>query len=238
MYESFDLPVKQYNKMMGDVIANHHKVKESTKKTKDAFQGLRDLFTDEALTNMLSDTMVSAYTSLEDAFITMTQNGEIAWKSMVDNMLADLTRLMIRMAIADAMKGNLAGAGAGLAGAGGLTLLSKLGSDMFRHGGSFSVNEKALPHFAHGGDFQVGGRGGPDTKLVQFMASPGENVKITNPGQSRLDNAQPQAPAPNINVVNVVDPSQMAAALSSPSGRRTILNVIQQEGLTIKRFLR
>lgn len=39
---------------------------------------------------------------------------------------------------------------------------------------------KAVGGFAEGGSFTVGGSGGSDSELVQFMASPGERVTITN----------------------------------------------------------
>ena len=37
--------------------------------------------------------------------------------------------------------------------------------------------------FANGGSFNVGGGGGTDSQLVAFMATPGEKVSVTNPGQ-------------------------------------------------------
>ncbi len=42
--------------------------------------------------------------------------------------------------------------------------------------------------FQHGGSFIVGGSGGPDSQLVQFMATPGEPVTVGSPQQ----NAGPQ----------------------------------------------
>jgi tape measure domain-containing protein len=43
----------------------------------------------------------------------------------------------------------------------------------------------ALPGFKTGGDFTVGGVGGPDSRLVQFKATPGERVSIETPAQQR-----------------------------------------------------
>lgn len=42
-----------------------------------------------------------------------------------------------------------------------------------------------LPTFATGGDFRVGGSGGTDSQLVQFMATPDENVLVETPAQRR-----------------------------------------------------
>jgi tape measure domain-containing protein len=39
--------------------------------------------------------------------------------------------------------------------------------------------------FASGGSFKVGGGGGEDSSLVAFMATPGEEVEVRRPGQSR-----------------------------------------------------
>lgn len=43
----------------------------------------------------------------------------------------------------------------------------------------------AIPGFKTGGDFTVGGVGGPDSRLVQFKATPGERVSIETPAQQR-----------------------------------------------------
>lgn len=40
-----------------------------------------------------------------------------------------------------------------------------------------------VPAYQYGGAFTVGGSGGPDSQLVRFMASPGEHVTVTPPGQ-------------------------------------------------------
>ena len=41
-----------------------------------------------------------------------------------------------------------------------------------------------LQQFQHGGEFWVGGFGGPDSQRVEFMASPGERVKVGGSGGS------------------------------------------------------
>lgn len=48
---------------------------------------------------------------------------------------------------------------------------------------------KSIYGFADGGMFTVGGFGGTDSQLVSFLASPGEKVTITPPGQSRSGGA-------------------------------------------------
>jgi hypothetical protein len=41
-----------------------------------------------------------------------------------------------------------------------------------------------VPGYATGGSFNVGGSGGTDSQLVRFMATPGEKVTVSRPGQS------------------------------------------------------
>lgn len=54
--------------------------------------------------------------------------------------------------------------------------------------------------YRYGGGFEVGGSGGPDSQLVQFMATPGEDVTVRTRRQQRADDggARPQQ-----NVINV-----------------------------------
>jgi len=46
------------------------------------------------------------------------------------------------------------------------------------------VPDSPFPGFATGGSFTVGGSGGTDSQLIQFMATPGEQVTIDQPGGS------------------------------------------------------
>lgn len=225
-----------------------------------------------AITNMygsIEDVAVGTIDNMSTLFDDFLAGAEDPWKNfatsmkdtfrtMVDTILEDLTRLMIKMALAAAFKqslnsgadlgsipdvggGALGGAAGGAVSGGAAQFLSTQGLNPallggMRHGGSFVV-KRDLPHFANGGAMKVGGTGGPDTKLVQFMASPGENVFVTNPGQTRMDEKRQAPAAPQIQINNIVDPKEMAAALASPAGRKAILNVIQQDGQSIKRLL-
>jgi len=48
--------------------------------------------------------------------------------------------------------------------------------------GPIGTGSAFTPGFQDGGEFIVGGTGGPDSQLVQFAASPGERVTISNDG--------------------------------------------------------
>lgn len=50
-----------------------------------------------------------------------------------------------------------------------------------------AVKTKPMPGYRYGTDFTVGGSGNPDSKLVQFMASPGERVRVTPRGKAAND---------------------------------------------------
>lgn len=51
-------------------------------------------------------------------------------------------------------------------------------------GGFGQLISSLFSGYRYGGQFTVGGSGGPDSKLVAFRATPGEQVAITTPGQS------------------------------------------------------
>jgi hypothetical protein len=50
--------------------------------------------------------------------------------------------------------------------------------------GAISALSGMIPGFAHGGGFTVPGGGGTDSTPVSFMATPGEKVSISTPGQN------------------------------------------------------
>ena len=87
-----------------------------------------------------------------------------------------------------------------------------------------------LPGFQGGGGFMVGGAGGADSKLVSFMATPGEQVSVTPPGQQ----AAPQAAAPNITIVNVTDPSEIPEVMGGAEGEQIIINTIMRNRNTVR----
>lgn len=68
-----------------------------------------------------------------------------------------------------------------------------------------AIRSQNTGNFRTGGDFTVGGSGGTDSQMVQFHATPGEQVHINTPSQARaLENAdkQNQERTPRTTVVN------------------------------------
>lgn len=101
--------------------------------------------------------------------------------------------------------------------------------------------------FATGGSFTVGGSGGVDSQMVSFRASPGEKVTVSTPTQVRKGDElnkgksgqNGNAAADNgVRVINVIDPGLMQDYLTSSSGERTLLNVIQRNSSAINASLR
>jgi hypothetical protein len=105
----------------------------------------------------------------------------------------------------------------------------------------------AMFAFATGGSFTVGGQGGVDSQMVSFRASPGEKVTVSTPTQVRKGDElnkgksgqNGNAAADNgVRVINVIDPGLMQDYLTSSSGERTLLNVIQRNSSAINASLR
>lgn len=150
---------------------------------------------------------VNAYSSIEDALIDLVVTGQTNFKKLVDSMLADVTRILVRLAITSFIAGDYekSAVAAGAVGAGGL--LSALGG------------------LRTGGQFSVGGTGGPDSQVVAFRATPGERVSVTTPAQSAKGNfGGGQQP---VVIYNVYDQREVSA-LDTPAGSRAINNVLRK----------
>lgn len=119
----------------------------------------------------------SAQTALERIIF---QGGKAS--DVLRSLAADLAKTLFRSATSGLFGGGGAGGGFGgiisnlFSGGGGAAASG--GNMLALAGGAFAGG------FKTGGSFTVPGSGGPDSKLVGFMATPGENVNVTRPGQS------------------------------------------------------
>lgn len=140
---------------------------------------VHEQFTD--LSQIAEQGMVNAFQGAEDALVKFVDTGKLGFKDMVNSIVADMQRLAVRQLVT-APLANLLAAPSG--GAGSVGLLGRL----FNSGGGAEAAGASpkLFGFEHGGDFTVGGSGGPDSQLVQFMATPGEEVTINKPGQNNM----------------------------------------------------
>jgi lambda family phage tail tape measure protein len=155
--------------------------------------GIHEQFTD--LSQIAEQGLVNAFQGAEDALVSFVQTGKLSFRSLVDSIYEDMIRLAVRSAITGPIAGLLAPSSDG-GGAGGM--LSSLFSAVGQGGGSTAAaggtgssgtleglaSLAGLFGYKNGGDFTIGGSGGPDSQLVQFMGSPGEEVHINKPGQA------------------------------------------------------
>jgi lambda family phage tail tape measure protein len=177
-----------------DAMIAAGKARPSMSRTlEDGFKEMLKNATDTA--GAMRSAFVNAYSGIENALVDLVTKGKADWSAMVQSMLADLTRLMLRQAIAAGV-GKIAG----------------------------------IPAFATGGSFMVGGRGGTDSQLVAFRASPRERVTVENTSQVAQGDGRAQRgrgwDAAGVRIVNVMDPNQPLAAMDSPGGERLIVNTM------------
>lgn len=134
----------------------------------------------ETFTNvgtLVSASMVNAFQGAEDALVDFVTTGKLDFKSLADDIIKDLARIAIRSAITGPLASLLSSPSApgGPPGGGGSSGAAVVGT---------GIQLASLFGFRNGGEFTVGGSGGPDSQLVQFMGSPGEEVTVNKPGQS------------------------------------------------------
>jgi tape measure domain-containing protein len=165
----------------------------------------------------LETTMVNAFTNSENALVKFVRTWEISAatiRDLINGILDDLARLLIRQA------------GLALIGGGGPAQPSP--EDILKLGG-----------LQHGGQFTVGGSGGPDSQLVAFRASPGEEITAVPKGL-RGDQFRGQSGPPTVNTkaVFVMDMEQaVLEVLSSEPGQRVQMTTISNRRRQVKRLL-
>jgi len=95
-----------------------------------------------------------------------------------------------------------------------------------------AIASQSFRGYAFGGDMTVSGTGGTDSQLVAFRATPGERVSISTPAQDRArsggSGGEGGRSEGGTRVINVIDPSMLQDYLDSPSGERTLLNVMSR----------
>ena len=94
--------------------------------------------------------------------------------------------------------------------------------------------------FRTGGSFTVGGSGGPDSQLVQFNATPGEQVQVNTPGQARALEDGDRAVEVNapMSVAIVADRESAHRQIRrDPAMKQWIVEVIQENNGPIAKVL-
>lgn len=123
----------------------------------------------EDAASQIEDLITTAFKGAEDALVEFVKTGKLDFSSLVDSIIEGL----VRMALQQLIIAPLANAFSSFIGGLGLAT-----------GGSGIVGQTGLG-FATGGGFTVPGKeGAVDSVPVSFMASPGEKVSVTRPGET------------------------------------------------------
>lgn len=139
---------------------------------------------------------------LTDAFVTMANGGKVSFSAMVDSMIQDLERLIVKQAV--------------------ISLVSSvIGGPALPHaatGGHWTVGGSG------GTDSQfVGLMMTPGEHLI--AQTPQQHASSSGGGQQQ---APIVVPAPVVNNINVLDPSAVTHVLSSREGQRAMINQMRK----------
>lgn len=180
LFNSGAISIEQYNDKMRELrLEQLAAARDLESGIERGLLRIQDQFGDVA--SVAENALVNAFQSAEDALVQFVSTGKLDFRSLVDSILQDLTRLAIRQSII-APLANALGMG-GNAGGGIQNFMSSMFGGGSGLGGLFSGIGNLLG-FENGGKFTVGGSGGPDSQLVAFRATPGEEVYVRPKGQA------------------------------------------------------
>lgn len=154
------------------------------------------------LATATENTLVNAFNSAEDALVSFVTTGKLDFKSMVDSILGDLTRLIFKMMIVKALESSAGGGG----------IMGSLA-------GAFGAGKAGGGHVTAGTIYPVNENG------------PGELFKPDVPGQivptDKVAKAVGEAAAgggANVTVIVVDSIEKGLAAMRSTEGKRIMVN--------------
>lgn len=217
--EGMDVTLEQVNRKMTELRI---KALETNTDVMSGFQrGFMQLGLELSnFADMAEKTITNAFQSMEDALVSFVTTGKVDFKSLVDSMLADLTRLLARQAIMGLL--NSMSGGGGILGS-----LASAGSAAMSGGGTAAGGGAADAARAMGGpvspgmSYLVGERGQPE------IFTPSQPGHITPTSQA----AAAAGEAGNVVIINVAseEEAQAAAAayLESGEGDRIIRNKVR-----------
>ncbi len=169
----------------------------------------------EAFNQTLAHTLVDDVDKLSDAFVTMANGGAVSWSAMIDSMLQDLERLIMRQLVAQALVaafGTEGGGGGGTSGVSTATVL-QLGGSVIDYAGAVS---SAGP----------GGAGAGPAVSSRYPAMPAMYPAAMSQPQPAAA-APAHAAAPIVIHLSTVTPEAVHAAMDTPQGHRVALNVLR-----------
>jgi len=180
----------------------------------------------EDVGGLVENALVNAFHSAEDALVQFVRTGEFNFKEFANALLDDITRIIIRLLILQAIQAitGTGPTGGGGGGGGGGAPSTK------QHGGPVDANRPFLV-----------GEKGPELFVPQGMGNiiPADETsqRLAEGGGGGTTVVQAPAPEVNVSVVNVSDPSEVPDAMDSPAGDQTILNSVTRNKDQIKRLL-
>ena len=145
----------------------------------------------QAVTDFVSQSL-TAMGQWGASFVGAIQSGLSAAMTAISNFVSSATAAL--QSVANAVS-NIASAGGGTGNNPFVSATNNYSSPGAGTGdqlGSGTPADEGLAGFATGGSFTVGGSGGTDSQLIQFMATPGEQVTIEQPGTSGTGGGAPQ----------------------------------------------
>lgn len=155
----------------------------------------------EDAATQIEDVITSAFSGATDALVDFVKTGKLDFSSLIDDMIGGIVKLALQQSVVAPLANALSGIIGGLFSSGASTdPWAGLRTVSAATGGNLSVGQTGIG-FATAGDFTVpGSTGGVDNVPVNFMASPGEKVSVTRPGEAQR---QGQTISQNVQV-NVV----------------------------------
>ena len=168
---------------------------------------------------MAEKTVTNAFKGMEDAMVKFVQTGKLDFKSLVDSMLADLTRLLFRQALVG-LAGQMFSGGA----SGGL--LGALAGNLSPAGGGGPIGP--TPSGGNIAGRALGGSVSPGMSYMVGERGP-EPFTPAQPGHITPNTAAIPAPAPegDVVIINVSTEEAALAAMGSAEGKRIIRNEIR-----------
>lgn len=154
--------------------------------------------------------ITQAYSGISDALADLVIQGKTDFRALVD----DIQRQLLRLAANQLFQFLVGQIGTNLLGGG--TLIT----------GTVGGGGGALPGNQQGGAFIVPGTGAPDSRIVNFRATPGERVSIETAAQQRRRNS-----GTVVNVHNYGSPEDAEVRTSTGPGGEEVIDIFVNRGL-------
>lgn len=170
----------------------------------------QQMLDDMIAVDLQTQAMTKGMGALSGAIDQLVDNGKVDFRSLVDSMARDMTKLFLNKAFASFLSwAGGGGSASSLVGGGppGLTPITA----------------------ATGGSWMVGGDGGIDTTPVYMRLTRGERLTVeTSAQQAANDAGGGGGGGGNVRSVNAIDPDAFYAVLDTPRFERAVYNVIRR----------